>query len=235
MTMNAYLSLVAAWHENLGITRGSRAFTLLGSGELTRRQYAAMLRQVFHCVRDNPQMVALATNRFRGEQRTMVKKFLRHAASEVGHDELALQDMAAVGEDISGVPFERPQPATFALIASVFHTVEHHEPVAILGYMFHLEYTATQLGGGYIAALTKAGFPPESMTFLAEHAEVDVAHCKLIEEYCEVLLRTPEQLQAALYVQRLTAELYASMLDQAIERARVDVILAGATGDRVEP
>lgn len=217
--MNAYNALVAAWNKNLETMTRSKAFTLMASGQLTRRQYAAILRQIFHNVRENPQLMTLAAARFRGEQRKAVPILLRHARSEAGHEDLALNDIKALGEDVADIPFERPLSASFAMRASVCHMVEHHDPVAIVGYMFQLEYTPTQLGHQYMAALERAGVPREAMSFLAEHAEVDVAHCKLLEKYCEILIRTPEQLEAVLYLQRVTAELYAKMLDQAIETA----------------
>jgi len=127
------------------------------------------------------------------------------------------------------LPCERPLPGTFALTASVFHMIEHHDPVAIVGYMFHLEYTATQLGAQYVRALKEAGLPQESMTFLAEHAEVDEAHCKLIEDYCRTLLCSADRLEAALYMQRMTAQLYARMLDEALDTAETWCELASRT------
>lgn len=217
--MNAYAALVYAWNKNLDVLSNSTAFQLLSSGTITRRQYAAILRQVFHNVRESPQFMTLATSRFRGEQREVIKPLMRHALAESGHEQLCLDDIKALGEDVSSIPFERPLPATFALRASIFHMIEHHEPVACLGYMFQLEYTPTQLGQKYMAALEKSGIPRDAMTFIAEHAEVDIAHCKLMEMYCEKLIRTPEQLEDVLYMQRVTAELYAKMLDQAIETA----------------
>lgn len=215
--MNAYSALVSAWTRNLDVISRSTAFQLLSSGHITCRQYAAVLRQIFHNVRDNPQFMTLATSRFRGDQRDVIKPLMRHALAETGHDLLALHDIEMLGEDVSRIPFERPLSATFALRASIFHTIEHHEPVACLGYIFQLEYTATQLGQRYLQALEKSGIPRGAMTFLEEHTGVDVAHCTLMEMYCEKLVRTPDQLDDVLYMQRVTVELYAKMLDQAIE------------------
>lgn len=217
--MNAYSALVDSWNDNLAKMSSSRAFALIASGEISRRQYAAVLRQIFHQARENPQLQALVTARFRGSDRELVKTFLRHAISEVGHDELALRDIAALGEETSWIRDERPLPATFAVIAAAFHMVEHHDPIAYVGYLFHLEYTPVQLGQRYMDALERAGIPRSAMGFLEEHSSVDVAHCKLIQQYCDKLIRTPEQLNAALYMQRVTANLYGKMLDEAIETA----------------
>ncbi len=214
--MNAYQALVDAWNENVQLIQRSKTLELIASGRITRAQYAAVLRQIFHQTRENPQIQALVTMRFRGEERELVKTFLRHAISEIGHDELARRDIEALGSDTSTLLQERPLPATFAVIASVVYMIEHHDPIAYLGYLFHLEYTPTQLGARYMAALEQCGIPREAMSFLEEHSTVDVAHCKLIEQYCEKLIRTPEQLEAALYMQRVTAEMYAAMYDQAI-------------------
>ena len=217
--MNAYQALVDHWQVASRGLLSSRPFQRLAAGTLTRREYAACLRQIFHHARENPQLQALATARFRGEQRELVKAFLRHAGSEIGHDQLALDDIQALGEDVTGIRDERPLPATFALLASAFHMLEHHTPVAYLGYLFQLEYTPIQVGPAFLEGLTRCGIPREAMTFLAEHATADVAHCKLMEQYCEKLIGTEEDLSAALYMQDLTAELYRRMLEEACASA----------------
>ena len=57
----------------------------------------------------------------RGRQRHLVKNFFEHATSEVGHDQLALNDLKTPGEDVSRIPFERPIPATMALLGYAFY------------------------------------------------------------------------------------------------------------------
>lgn len=217
--MNPYSCLETAWNRNIEKTSRSKVFQLLADGRITQRQYAAVLRQIFHHARENPQIQALATVRFRGRQRDLVKSFYRHAISEIGHDELALRDIRALGEDVIGIRDERPLPATFALLASTFHMIEHHEPVGYVGYLFHLEYTPTRLGLESMEMLEKAGIPRAAMSFLEEHATVDLAHVKSIRGYVEELVRTRRDLDAVLYMLELTAELYGRMLDQAVETA----------------
>ncbi|MFO1078346.1 MAG: iron-containing redox enzyme family protein [Planctomycetota bacterium] len=213
--MNAYEHLVAAWQQDFA-TAPSPAFRRIATGDLDRRHYAAVLRQIFHHARENPQLQALATVRFRGDQRRMISLFYRHATSEVGHDELALRDLETLGVDLQDIRTERPLPATFALLASAFYMVEHHDPVGYLGYLFHLEYTPVQVGTRYMDALAGAGIPRAAMGFLEEHAKIDVAHCRLLERYCAELVRTPEQLDTVLFMRRTCSELYARMLEQAM-------------------
>lgn len=217
--MNAYQSLVDAWRQGLPLMANSPAFQRIASGQITQPQYAAVLRQIFHNAGYNPQLMLLCASRLRGQDRQCVKSFSRHAISEIGHDELALRDLVALGEDVGDLRAERPLPATFALMGSATHMIEHHDPVGFLGYIFHLEYTPIQMGARYIEALTQAGIPRAAMGFLEEHARVDVAHCKLMESYCKKLVRTPAQLESVLYMREQTAWLYAQMLQQAIASA----------------
>jgi pyrroloquinoline quinone (PQQ) biosynthesis protein C len=217
--MNAYAALVEAWNCDRSTLTASPAFQLLASGRITRAQYAAILRQIFHHARENPQIQALATARFRGDQRDLVKNFLRHAQSEIGHDALALADIAALGEDTAGIRTERPLPATFSLLANAFYMIEHHNPLAYLGYLFQLEYTPVQVGPGLMASLEGCGIPKAAMTFLEEHATVDVAHCRLLQQYADKLIRTQEDLNDVLYMRKVTADGYLRMLEAAIAAA----------------
>jgi pyrroloquinoline quinone (PQQ) biosynthesis protein C len=219
MPMRPYDALVSDWNAGRARMAESPVFRRMADGTLTRQEYGAILRQIFHHARENPQLQALVTARFRGEQRRLVSAFCRHAISEVGHDELALADLAALGEDVSRIPDERPLPATFALLASAFHMVEHHRAVAYVGYLFQLEYTPVQIGPQVMASLERCGIPRTAMSFIEEHARVDVSHCQLIRNYVEQLLRTPADLDDALYLRRITADGYLRMLEQAVESA----------------
>src|SRR4051812_206274 len=114
----------------------SRPIEMLLSGNLSVGHYASMLRQIYFQARDNPQLQALAAVRFRGTDRNSVKMFLKHATSEIGHDQLALDDIAALGEDVSRVTDEFALPETTALTAFAFYTVEHRNPIGYLGYLY---------------------------------------------------------------------------------------------------
>lgn len=197
-----------------------RAVQLLQSGAMTIDDYKWVLRQIFHHARENPQIQALATVYFRGEQRDAVRGFLTHAVSEIGHDKLALNDLARLGEDVSDIPTENPLPATTALIALPFYQIYNLNPVGYLGYLYFLEFTPTTVGGAYMEALAAKGVPEEAMTFLKDHCTIDVGHNKLMEGYVEKLVETDADLAAVSYAMQVTARLYANMLDSAVEQAR---------------
>jgi hypothetical protein len=156
---------------------------------------------------------------FRGNQRQMVKRFFQHATSEIGHDQLALNDLKVLGEDVSRISCERPLPATVALLGYAFYQVQHLNPLGYLGYLFHLEFTPTQNGGAYMQMLEKIGIPREAMTFLHDHSTIDRGHNKLMETYVQELIRTKEDVDAVVYAMRVTGKLYDDMIQAAFEQA----------------
>lgn len=191
----------------------------LWSDELNQSHYAGLMREIFHHSRENPQLQALATVFFRGQQRGMVKPFLRHAISEVGHDQLALSDAAAVGMDVTLVPKQRPLPATTALIAFPFYQINNQNALGYLGYLYFLESMPTSFGALYQDAFNRMGITEEAMTFLCDHTTIDVGHTQAMQGYISALVKTPADLAEAQYAMRVTGELYGNMLTAAFASA----------------
>lgn len=204
--------------ESLGRFNKSAPIQRVMSRDLGVEHYKALMRQIFHHTRENPQLQTLATVHFRGSQRAVIKRFFKHATSEIGHDQLALNDLNSLGVDTSAMPLENPNPATMALISYPFYQIQYIDPVGYLGYLFFLEYTPTSQGRAYMEVLESVGVPRQSMTFLEEHATVDVAHNKLMETYVADLVRSEDQFQTVVYVMNVTAILYATMIQSAFEQ-----------------
>jgi len=209
--------ILSAWRPAMEEMLTSPAFSRVTAGELSAAEYGAILRQIFHQVREHPQAMGVFTSRLRSDRRrAMVKTLLKHAVSEAGHDDLAIADLEALGEDVSTIRSERPLPSTAAIVAFMHYQLEHENPIGFLGYMLHLEFLPTAIGPALMRALSKAGIQEQAQTFLRDHAEIDVGHNRLMENYVEHLVLTDEDLDAVCYVARATAHLYARMLDDAI-------------------
>jgi pyrroloquinoline quinone (PQQ) biosynthesis protein C len=221
--MNAHDALRTVFTEAMIGFAASPAMRTLAEGRVTLHEYKSVLREIYHYAKEDPQIQALATVYFRGDDRDTVKMFLKHAISEIGHDRMALADLAALGEDVSLIPLTNPLPATMALTAFPFYQIQYANPVGYLGYLYFLEHMPTAAGSAYASALAAAGVPDTAMSFLREHVTVDVAHNRLMEEYVARLVRTEADVAAATYALHVTAELYAAMLASAIERAEAPI------------
>jgi hypothetical protein len=192
----------------------------LTEGRMAPAEYRAILREVFHHTRENPQMQALAAVYFRGRQRDMVRPFFAHAASEIGHDQLALNDYVTLGGDASAVPYRNPLPATTALLAYGFYQIYNLNPLGYLGYLFFLEFTPTATGAGMMERLRAIGVPEAAMTFLRDHTQIDQGHNRMMAKYAEALVKSESDVDCVAYAMRTTGHLYAQMMQAAIEDAR---------------
>ncbi len=197
----------------------SSAMASLMREEMTIEEYRSILRQIFHHTRENPQLQALATVYFRGKQREMVRPFFAHAASEIGHDQLALNDFITLGGNPMHTPYENPLPATSALLAYGFYQIYNLNPLGYLGYLFFLEFMPTSAGATLMEKLRAIGVKDNALTFIKDHAEIDIGHNKMMEKYVACLVDDESDLDCIEYSMRTTGYLYAQMLQQAREYA----------------
>ncbi len=186
-------------------------------GEVSRAHYTSLLREQFHHGREHPKLQALAAVHFHGYQRTMSKAFYRHAVSELGHDQLALNDMVAMGEDTSKLPMENPLPATSALIAFTYYQINTKNPLGYLGYQFFLKFAPPTYGRDLAVSLRRSGVPENALSLLVSQSKLDQDQNQLMELYVINLLRTKGDFEAVVYAMKTTAELYAQMIGAAFE------------------
>lgn len=209
--MQAPETLHSEWETCFEAMRQGEFFRKLAVRSLTIEHYKAFLREEYHNTTLNPKIMALFFSRLHTSEHAMAAKVLKHAAMEVGHNELALQDLAALGEDIEAVRHGRALPATEALAAFMVFQVEHRSPLAFLGYIYHLEALSERMAGGSGDLFGKIGVPENAMSFLKEHADADPVHTRWNREYLSTFVRTEEDLEAALYGMRGAALLHGAM------------------------
>ncbi len=215
----ANTTIRAAFDAAMAEFNQSPAIRFLLSGEFRVSHYKAVLREFYHYTKENPQMQVLASVYFRGSDRQMVKPFMRHAISEIGHDHYALNDLAALGEEISEVPLQNPLPTTIALTAFPFYQIQYQNPIGYLGYLYFLEHMPTLHGTMYATALVAAGVPDAALGFLKEHMSVDMAHTRLMDGYLDALVHDEADVAAIVYALQIGSHLYAQMLWGAIQQA----------------
>lgn len=211
--------LRAEFAQVLRVFESSPTMQRILTGNLSADHYKSYLRQTYHYTKDNPQLQAFATVHFHGADRKFVRMFYKHAISEIGHDELALNDLKTMGENIDRARIENPLPATVALNAFAFYQIYNRNPIGYLGYLYFLEFLPTSSGAGYMNLLEKAGVPRAAMTFLLEHTTVDVYHNRMMEKYLDGLVVTDSDLQSVIFALRCTGKLYADLLQSAFEQA----------------
>ncbi len=189
----------------------------LANGDVSVLHYASYLRETYFYTREDPQIQAACTAYLRGPDRELVKLFLQHAISEVGHDAMALSDLAALGFDTETLPSQNPLAETTALISFPFYAMQFRSAHSYLGYLYFLEFLPTSQGSGILDSLRALGVPNGALTFLHEHNTVDVHHNKLMMRYASQMLRDDAAIDEVVYAMSTTAVLYAHMLAGAFQ------------------
>lgn len=211
--MDANQQLAAAFEDVIANFNNSPGMQRFRNGNLSKAHYAALLREVYFYTRENPQLQAGATLYFQGRQRELVKEFLRHATSEIGHDQLALNDMAALGFKTEGITEGRPLPSTIALTAFAYYQITGKNAVGYLGYLYFLEFMPVRSGADYIKGLTELQVPIEATSFLQDHSVIDVGHSQAMTKYAAVLTNSQRDIDDVIYAMQVTGELYSTFVE----------------------
>lgn len=214
--MNAQEIIDREWlraYEDMLQTEG---FQRIAKGDLTKEHYIAVLRQLFHQVRATGGLMGQSVAKLKGRQREIVRLFFGHAVSEVGHEQLIIQDLKAMGVDTTTVPYERPMPSTMTLIGTPGYLIENESPLVYMGFINHFETLSIHAGINHIELFKRIGIPENAFSFITVHSEVDVGHKQMMEKYIAACVNTKEDLDSFVYGFRLAARIYANVIAEAI-------------------
>jgi pyrroloquinoline quinone (PQQ) biosynthesis protein C len=207
----------AVWRQENERMQQGPFFRLLAEGRLNQGHYLRFLRETYFNVFLNPKLMALFLAHMRSNRPDLEAKFLKHTAMEIGHDALALEDYRLLGGDPEEVRRSLPLPTTEALGAFIVFQIQHRNPLAYLGYLYHLEALPVHSGLDVIESLVRIGVPRKATSFLREHAEADPVHVKWNREYLDGFITNEVDLQAMLYGLKGTCRLHTGMFNGILE------------------
>lgn len=191
--MSRFESIKSFWKSTTETQSENTWMRRLQTGDMDLCHYQGFLLETYHNTGYNPQLQAYASMYIPNNPRPIVKRFYQHAISEIGHDMLAMSDLAALGVPNEFVLNSKPLPMTTAFFANAVWGIQRKGPAYYLGYLFHLEFSPTDSGHKHIEMLKQKGIPEQAMSFLQEHSVVDIGHNKFMEQYIEALITTDEQ------------------------------------------
>jgi pyrroloquinoline quinone (PQQ) biosynthesis protein C len=116
----------------------------------------------------------------------LVEYLDEHVAEEEGHDVTLLQDLEALGLPRDAVLQPMPSPTVAQLVGAQYYWIEHHHPIAFLGFVAVMEGfppTPTLLE----TLRTRTGFPEAAFRTYEEHAELDPGHRDHLDETLDAL------------------------------------------------
>jgi pyrroloquinoline quinone (PQQ) biosynthesis protein C len=177
------------------------------AGRITRRRYAAFLREAYHHVRHTVPLLAACGSRLGDERAALRAAVDTYIAEERGHEEWILDDLRACGEDAEAVRAGIPAPATELMVAYVRDYIERINPVGMFGMVHVLEGTSAALATRAAQAIARAlALPPAAFTYLESHGSLDRDHVEFFRETIEGL--GPQDRPAVIQVARSVYRLY---------------------------
>jgi hypothetical protein len=116
----------------------------------------------------------------------------QHIVEEIGHDDWLLTDLAALGADPARPLTEHPPAVVARLVGAQYYWIEHHHPVALLGYIAILEGNAPTVRlADWLSS--GAGLPAAAVRTVREHAELDTGHTDAVYDLLDELPLTVAQ------------------------------------------
>jgi hypothetical protein len=130
-----------------------------------------------------------------------------------------LDDLRSLGLNALDSVSLTPLPQTIALAAYAHYQLVERAAVGLVGYLWFFERMPRLLYPQWAAACRRAGVPDKALHALAEGAAVDPGRDAQVVNCCRQLVRRPRDLGLATQSLHDTTELFATMLDAALQRA----------------
>lgn len=186
------------------------------AGRLDPAMYVAYLTNVFHYAQHSATVIAMAGARAVQRHPELARYLMHHADEELGHEQWALDDLAALGVPEQTVRASRPVPACAAMIGYEYYIAGHANPLALFGWLYTLEAMGDDLGSRIAKAIGAQMGGPEGrgLKFLAGHGVADHDHTADLMRVISAHLTDPADRAEMEHVADVVADLYVSMFRQ---------------------
>ncbi len=146
---------------------------------LTLDEYRAFLHDLYHIVWHFCPVMAAAAARCGDEFRSVRYELYERIEEEKGHDSWVLEDIGALGGDVSATHATLPSAPVQAMIGFNYYAAEHVHPCSVLGMLYVLEVIASVYGGRVSDAIARkigCDVAAGGFKFLSSHATMDLDH-----------------------------------------------------------
>jgi hypothetical protein len=130
-----------------------------------------------------------------------------------------LEDLRALGLNSMDSVSLTPLPQTIALAAYAHYQLVERATVGLVGYLWFFERMPRLVYPLWRESGHRGAVPDKALRALTQGAAVDPSRDSQVVACCKQLVRRPRDLGLATQSLRDTAELFASMVDAALQRA----------------
>ena len=182
------------------------------------RIYTRFLVDSYYHVRAAAKVYALAATRVSTKDEEVRQWLLEHAFDEYGHHVWIVDDLREMGYDVSRLDRSKPSVASDCLVAYMYYTAGHENPMGILGDPYVIEglsqLFATNVAGNIKGIL---GVPDSAVSYLAKHGAADQGHMNELRDLINQHVRSEEDFEAIVQVSKVEFALYGQLVTHAAE------------------
>ncbi len=141
-----------------------------------------------------------------------------------------LEDLRSLGLNSMDSVSLTPLPQTIAMAAYAHYQLVERAAVGLVGYLWFFERMPRLFYPLWSSACLRGGIPDRAVHALVEGAVVDPARDEVVANCCRQLVRRPRDLGLATQSLHDTAELFATLIDAALQRADRPAVTETVTG-----
>jgi pyrroloquinoline quinone (PQQ) biosynthesis protein C len=191
---------------------------------LTLREYKAFLHDLYHIVWHFCPVMAAAAARCDDRFRDVRYELYERIQEEKGHETWVLEDIEAIGGDVSSVRAGAPSAPVQAMIGFNYHGAERVHPCSVLGMLYMLEVVSSVYGGRVADSIARAlgrSVDAGGFKFLSSHATMDQDHMASLNRLIKTI-DDPEAQDAIVNSTRVNFFQFAQMFGEGGFAAAID-------------
>jgi hypothetical protein len=198
-------------------------FRVTEIGAATHRQ---LLLELNHVINVHSRLREVAADVVPAEDWTSWQELLAVPALAFEQGRSFLDDLRALGLNSMDSVSLTPLPQTIALAAYAHYQLVERATVGLVGYLWFFERMPRLFYPLWSAACQRGGVPAKAQRALAEGAVIDPTRDQRMMNCCRQIVRRPRDLGLATQSLHDTAELFATMVDAALQRSERRPLIA---------
>lgn len=182
-----------------------------------KRLYAIFLIETYHYVKHSSRHQALVAARFEDMDLQYRNYCLVHAREELGHEQMALQDLNSLGFKLMAQSLPEPLSSTKQFIDYLYNVSSQGNPLSRLGYTFWAEQAYSFIQPIFSLLDNELKVSKKSMSFFTNHAQIDEKHFRDVSEIIERFAKKTEDWNAIELCMRQSFSLKTKIIEQVLQ------------------
>lgn len=191
----------------------AKVFAAVETGNINKENYIHFLTQAYHHVKHTVPLLMLCGSKLPLEYEWLRKAIVEYIDEEYGHEQWILNDIEALGGDREAIINSRPDRNIQLMVSYLYDAINREHPAALLGMVFMLEGTSTQVATSMAHKIKQIlSLPNNAFSYLLSHGELDIEHFGFFESLVNQIDNVKHQ-QLIIESAQTCFDLYTSMLN----------------------